>query len=67
MTPVARDGELVLYADEQRANGLTYNEITKKASRVQRLQVFFKWGNFKPLEDARALYRAGVAGGSGVV
>lgn len=52
MTPVARDGELVLYADEQRANGLTYNEITKKASRVQRLQVFFKWGNFKPLEDA---------------
>jgi len=51
MQPVARDGELVLYATDDREFGILYNENTDTKSKQQPLQVFFKWGNFEPMDE----------------
>ena len=55
MQPVAHDGELVLYATEDRTEGILYDTVRDIQSPRQPLQVFFKWGNFEPIEEpARA-------------
>lgn len=51
MKPLAHDGEMVLYATEDRAEGILYDTIRDIASERQPLQVFFKWGNFVPIEE----------------
>lgn len=51
MKPVARDGELVLYATEDNEFGILYNENDGTQSKQQPLQVFFKWGNFEPMDE----------------
>jgi len=51
MKPVARDGELVLYATDDGKFGILYNENTDTSSERQPLQVFFKWGNFEPMDE----------------
>ena len=57
MTPVARDGELILYATQDRETGLLYDSVRETASEKMPLQVFFKWGNFVELtpEELEAL------------
>lgn len=49
--PVARDGELVLYADKSRKRGKLHDTNRDIWSDEQELQVFFKWGNFEPIEE----------------
>jgi len=51
MKPVAQDGELVLYADEQRERGQLHDTRRDTWSDRMPLQTFFKWGNFEPVED----------------
>ena len=53
MEPVATDGELILYADKERKMGKLYNEAMDTWTDEQPLQVFFKWGNFEPIEPVR--------------
>jgi len=49
MEPIARDGELILYADQSREMGKLYDSGRDLYSEEQPLQVFFKWGNFVEL------------------
>lgn len=51
---VGRDGELELYADEKREVGILYDVLDDTQSKRQPLQVFFKWGNFEPVENTNA-------------
>ena len=50
MQPIARDGELVLYATEDRTEGILYDTVCDIQSPRQPLQVFFKWCNFEAIE-----------------
>lgn len=50
LIPFARDGELVLYVTENREEGVLYDSVRDIASEQLPLQVFFKWGNFEPIE-----------------
>lgn len=52
MELVGRDGELELYASKDRKTGILYDSARETESEPQPLQVFFKWGNFKPAEEA---------------
>ena len=51
MQPIASDGELVLYADSKHKVGKLHNTLNDTWSEEQPLQVFFKWGNFEPIEE----------------
>lgn len=53
MRPVARDGELILYADADRELGFLLDTYTGRPSPVQDLQVFFKWGNFEAYSEGK--------------
>ena len=49
--PIGQDGELVLYASPDRAQGVIFNQQTQRTTGdPQPLQVFFKWGNFEELD-----------------
>ena len=54
MQPVSRDGELILYASKDRQYGVLFNSVNDTRSGVLPLQVFFKWGNFEPIEEPPA-------------
>jgi len=51
MKPVATDGELILYADADRKRGKLHDTLRDIWSDEDDLQVFFKWGNFEPIEE----------------
>ena len=51
MKPVAKDGELILYADADRKRGKLHDTLRDTWSDEQDLQVFFKWGNFGPIDE----------------
>lgn len=51
MRPVAYDGEMLLYADEDDEYGVLVNTHRQSVSPVKPLQVFFKWGNFYGIEE----------------
>ena len=51
MDAIATDGELILYADKERKRGKVHDSIRDIWSEEQDLQIFFKWGNFEPIED----------------
>ena len=51
MEPIAKSGELILYADANRRTGVLYDSIRGTVSDRESLQVFFKWGNFVALTD----------------
>ena len=51
MEAVAKDGELILYADKTRTRGKLHDTARNRWSDEQDLQVFFKWGNFEPIES----------------
>ena len=50
MNPVARDGELILYADIKKEYGILYDELRDIQGDKRPLQEFFKWGNFEPIK-----------------
>jgi len=55
MRLVGEDGELLLYATQDRKEGVLHNTSTGTVSEKQPLQVFFKWGNFESVEEADEL------------
>jgi len=50
MSPAARDGELILYADRKQEHGQLYNELEETWGEIQPFQALLKWGNFEPIE-----------------
>ena len=52
LKPVAKDGELVLYANADQSEGVLRDTLRDTESPRQPLQVFFKWGNFEPIESS---------------
>lgn len=50
MQLVGRDGDMLLYASKNGKMGVLYDSVRKIESKPQPLQVFFKWGNFEPVE-----------------
>lgn len=51
MQLIGRDGELWLYASEDREIGVLYNTLRDTESDPKPLQVFFKWGVFEPVSS----------------
>jgi len=51
MQPIAKSGELILYATEDKRMGALYDSIRDTIGDRQPLQSFFKWGNFVDLTD----------------
>ena len=51
MKAIAVDGELILYADADRKRGKLHDTLRDIWSDEDDLQVFFKWGNFEPIEE----------------
>jgi len=52
MDAIAREGELILYADKARKHGKIHDTIRDIWSEEQDLQMFFKWGLFEPIETS---------------
>lgn len=51
MQLVGRDGELWLYASEDKKTGVLYDSMQDTESEPAPLQTFFKWGNFEPVNN----------------